>query len=276
MEQILNKTALVVPGSIEVAILRAEAYVAQGQAGRAVVMLKKTRDQQPDQVELWIALAELANVRKRPSQHFPFSTKPSAGWVIVSSSASRLRTIGRSAEVRKHPKHLPNWSETLRPSPLATRSDSSVALADGICGSVMLGGNRLLSQLIQLRPFDVSLLFSRFTLALQLGDQEAMERSLEELKAMGSGLENATETSERFCACAKARFLWWLASRESRLAVKMQQLDEARQLLIKAGSLRPSWSAGPVLRGGDRRTRWQHPAGAQGLSPGDRVRYAKP
>lgn len=42
-------------------VLRAEALLGQGQPGRARDLLRAARDEQPDQVELWTALALLAD-----------------------------------------------------------------------------------------------------------------------------------------------------------------------------------------------------------------------
>ena len=277
VEQILNKTALVVPGSIEVAILRAEAYVAQGQADRAVVLLKKTRDQQPDQVELWIALAELAERQETPQSALSILNEAErrlGDRVELRIALANHWSKRRGAETPKALAELERDLATLTASDqerlLRALADAHLRIGDA------LGGNRLLSQLIQLRPFDVSLRFSRFTLALQLGDQEAMERSLEELKAMGSGLENTTEPASAFWRCAKARFLWWLASRESRTRREAAAARRSPSAFDQGWQPSAKLVPGPVLRGGDRRPRWQHPAGPQGLSPGDRARYAKP
>ena len=49
------------PRSPGVIVLRAEALLGQGQPGRARDLLRAARDEQPDQVELWTALALLAD-----------------------------------------------------------------------------------------------------------------------------------------------------------------------------------------------------------------------
>ena len=103
-----------------------------------------------------------------------------------------------------------------------------------------------MGQLVQRRPFDLSLRFSQFELALQAGDQAGVESTLEGIRALENRLESADQNGGPVWRCGRARFLIWLATREATGPIVKEQLDEASRDLADAGRRRPFWSSVPL------------------------------
>ena len=247
VEQALTKSAQTLPSSIELIILSAEAAAARGNWDRARGLLLKARDQRPDQVELWIALSELAERRETMD-------------VGISILKEAERRLGDGIELRLA--RTNHWAK--RGGAEASRELSAVGadlatlsaidqerLLRGLTeAQVRIGDTvaaiRLIGQLVSLRPYDLSLRFSQFGLALQVGDRAAMETTLAEMQAIEDKLDSVDRKTGAFWQCAKARFLTWSAAQQVRGPAQKKELDEARLLLAEAGRQRPSWSLVPL------------------------------
>jgi len=247
VEEILTRSAQVMPGSTEVIILRAEAFVAQNQWDRAHDLLVKARDQRPDQVELWSALAELAERRDTPDA--AVSILKEAEWRLgdrvelrVARANQRARRGGADAAkaLAELERDLASFTPSDQERLLRGLSEAHLRIGDTAVA------NRLIGQLVRQRPFDLSLRFSQFDLALQLGDQAAMESTLEGILAIENHLQSPDQKGGAFWRCAKARLLIWSATRKGRGSIVKEELDEARLHLAEAGSQRPSWPLVPL------------------------------
>ena len=71
----------------EIAILRAESQAVQGRLDQARALLDQALAKQPDQVALWVALANLVGRGDRRGRHWPSWKMPGSGWGTRSSCA---------------------------------------------------------------------------------------------------------------------------------------------------------------------------------------------
>jgi cellulose synthase operon protein C len=247
VDEVLTESSRVAPTSTELSILRAEALVAQDQPDRARDLLVKARNQQPDQAELWIALGELADRQASPK-------------TALTLFQEVERRLGDRVEVRLA--RANHWArsggveavEALAPLERDLAKFAAIdqeRLLRGLTEAHLRIGdnavaNRLLRQLVGLRPFDLSLRFSQFDLALQAGDGAAMESILDSILSFQGSREASDQKGDAQWQCARARFLIWSASRRGPGPGRKEDLDNARVLLAKAGSRRPSWPVVPV------------------------------
>ena len=124
VDELLARSAKVMPASIEVVILRAEAFVAQNQWDRAHDLLVTARDRRPDQVELWIALTELADRRETPDAALSIIKEAELRLGDrVELRVARANQLGQPAGPTR-PEGCLSWSEISRTSSRATRSGS--------------------------------------------------------------------------------------------------------------------------------------------------------
>jgi cellulose synthase operon protein C len=247
IEQVLVKAGQLMPDSTEVTVLRAEALVAQDKWDRARDLLVQARDQQPDRVELWISLAELADRREtadsalsilrdaelRLGNRVELSLARANHWSRRggSEAGNELALIEQKLEklpVGDHERLLRELTESY------LRIGNTAA------------ANRLIGQLVRQRPFDLSLRFTQFGLALQVGDEAAAEKFVEEIRTTENQLTTPAQKGGALWRCARARFLISLATRKGRSSIRREQLNEARVHLAEAGSQRPSWSLVPL------------------------------
>ncbi len=247
VEEILARSAEVMPGSTEVIILRAEAFVARAQWDHANDLLVKARDQRPDRIELWIALAELAERRDTPD----------AALSIIKEAERRLGDrvelrIGRAnaRAQRDGADAVRTLAELERDLASFSPSDQERLLRGLTEAHLRIGdtavANRLIGQLVRQRPFDLSLRFSQFELALRVGDQAAMESILDGIQAIENHLESPDQEGGAFGPYAKARLLIWSASRKERGSIVKKELDDAVRHLAAAGRRRPFWPLVPL------------------------------
>ena len=108
------------------------------------------------------------------------------------------------------------------------------------------GADRLIGQLVRQRPFDLNLRFTQFDLALQAGDQTAMERLLKGYGQPRTSSWRADQKGGAFWRCAKARLLDLVGHPKGRGSLRKEELNEARLHLAEAGNRRPSWSLVPL------------------------------
>jgi cellulose synthase operon protein C len=250
IDQVLAKSAQLQPDSADVVILRAEALVAQGKWELARDLLVKARDHRPDQVALWISLAELADRRETRA----------AAVAILDEAQKRF---GDRIELRLA--RISHWAKQHGPEATAalalleqnlasfSANDQEQLLRDLTDAHLRLGNtaiaSRLIAAVVKRRPFDLGLRFIQFDLVLQLGDRPAMQTALEGIRTTEDQLDASGKKSGAFWHCAQARFLIWSASRMGRGASRTDELNLARIHLAEAGTRRPSWSLVPFAEG---------------------------
>ncbi len=221
--------------------------MAQGHHDQAQRELATSRDRQPKKVELWIALSELAD-RGGPRE---------GALKILDDAACQL---GDRIELRLA--RANHWARAggARASQALARAEQGAGKFPAIDQERLLRGlaeaylrigeisqaSRLLETLVQKRPFDLGLHFARFSLALEVGDQGGMERSLQGLRSLENDLEAADPKAGAFWRCAQARYLTWSARRAKNGSIRKQTLDEARRYLAEAGGRRPAWNLIPL------------------------------
>ena len=154
--------------------------MAQGAWDRARDLLGKARNQRPDRVEFWISLAELADRRETPGAALSIlaDAERRLGDRVEMSLARANHWSKRGGpearkELAKLEQKLGNFSATDKVRLLGELTEANLRIGDNVAA------NRLIGQLIRERPFDLSLRFTQFGLALQAGDLSAMERILE-------------------------------------------------------------------------------------------------
>jgi tetratricopeptide (TPR) repeat protein len=247
VEQVLAKAAEAMPDSNEVAILSAEASVAQGKWDLARDRLVKARDRRLDQVALWISLAELADRRETPA----------AALAILDEAQRRLGDRVELQVARTNHWAKQGGSEATKALAELERNLASLSASDQdkllrelTDAHLRLGNsviaNRLIGHVVERRPFDLGLRFIQFDLALQVGDKTAIERTLEGIRTTENQLQATDEKGGAFWQCARARFLIWSAAQKGRGSIRQGELDQARVHLAEAGSRRPSWSQVPL------------------------------
>ncbi len=247
VEAILARSAQVMPGSSEVIILRAEVFAARNQWDHAHDLLVKARDQRPDQVELWIALAELADRRAPPDAALSILNDAPRRLgdrveLRVARAYQRARRGGPDAtrSLAELERDLASFSPSDRERLLRGLTEAHLWIGDTAVAS------RLMGQLVRQRPFDLSLRFSQFDLALQIGDRAAMESILVEIRAIENHLDSPDREGGDFWRYAKAKLLIWSATRKGQGSIVKEELDEALVHLAVAGRRRPSWSLVPL------------------------------
>lgn len=223
--------------------LHAEVLAAKGELSAAGDLLQAELANQPDQVELWIALA---GVRMRQG-------KPDAALEVLKKAQSRL---GDSLTLRLA--LVSHWSQragnevvdALRQLEQGVEGFSVVEQSRlwGALGAAYLRmGNipeamRLWEQVAKRQPDDLAAQISLLELAMRSGDQPAAERALNQVRRL-EGEEGA------YWRYGQARLLMrrYLKLEPSQRNTSGESLlSEARVLLTQAGSERPGWSRVPL------------------------------
>ncbi len=232
LELALNEAEAASPGSIDVAIQRAEILLAQGQAEPAWVVLKQARDRKPEVVEGWTALAALAARRGKPTE---------AATILDEG----VRKLGDRVDFRLVRANLQLTGEGLKPAqslnslemgldalsvPDQQRLMIGLAQRYALIGDVQ-GAGRLLSKLAQQEPTNLAYRLQLFELAAQAKDEPGMVRLVNEMHR----LEGEDGYLWRY---GKSRLLI-LQARKAPAADRT--LGEARSLLSAVAVRRPAW-----------------------------------
>jgi tetratricopeptide (TPR) repeat protein len=223
--------------SAEAAVLRAEILMGQGKLEEAKDALEKARDQQPDKVELWVALADLDTFRNK-----------GYGVLRLLDEAERDPKLAGRVELRLARAHY--WS-TRKGDPEAAAAlarltdgmdklgaDDQARLLSGLAEAQYQAGNpaaarALLAEMARRPQFhnDLRVRLLLFDLAAKAGDEAGMRQALDEIRA-------AERSQGAFGLFGEALALVWRA-RERKEAGK---LGDARFLLDRVDRIRPGWS----------------------------------
>jgi tetratricopeptide (TPR) repeat protein len=221
------------PGSMDIQLLRAEAFADSGRLDESRKELKAAAGRFPDRDAPWIAQAELALKEGRPEV---------ASSVLDQADRNLRDRIGlrlARAEVwvarggKEAIGALDRLAEGLDrlPEPDRPRLLRGLAEAHRLLGDLP-GARRIMDRLVEQSPEDLSLRLASFDLAFWSGDAAGMKSTIE---AIGDKDEVAAQL-------ARARYLGWLASRSDQPSeVVRASLDEARRLLGQAAARRPGW-----------------------------------
>lgn len=233
---------------VELAVLRAESLLAQDKGGRAVEILEEARKAHPDRVEVFVALAGLAERRrdlnaarrildeadevlKKPSDQVELLLAR-AGYLVKKRDGQTQAALAKlSADLERFKKHDRN------------------RLLQGLGESHYRAGNlaeaaRLWKDLSTQEEYqaDLRLRLVLFDLALQEGKDKDMESALQEIRRVEGG-------SGTFGQHAEALRLLWLVKKEKVTGGKRDDtLAEADRLVTQVMASRPTWTAALMAR----------------------------
>lgn len=235
VEEALEKAASTNPESVDVVLLRAEMLLARGQGDEARQLLTSAAAKQKDAVQLWAALAALkamdeegkdldgaARLLEEARQHagdtLELRLAQAQFWARQggAAAATALARLGQNLD-KFNPR---DQSRLLGNIAIAYYRNGNAREAAAIW-------NRLAQE--PQNKTDLRLRLLLFDLALQAGDDAAMQRILAELK----GIEGDQGTLWRYTSAVR---LTWSARQG-----KPERLEEARALLNAVESRRPEW-----------------------------------
>ncbi len=237
VEETLNRAAPRMPESDEIPRLRAQALVAQDRLPEAEKLLEQARAANPKQVELWIALAALADrkgdgqraadlideAEKELGDSVPLRLARAARLLRsgAEGAADSLRALADDAEQFPEPDRA-----RLR------RGLASLSLSVGDPGQA----EQLYRQVADAEPNDLRVRLVLLDLAVRARDIPGMAPILDELRRI--------EGEGPFWHYGSARYFRLLAEEGVNEA---EFRNRAREHLARAEELRPGWSRLPLL-----------------------------
>ena len=239
VEQALAACGRLKPAPSDLPALRAQCLAAQGDFTKAHGILNASLLDDPSQVEVWIALADLVDGNEKSKETLTILDKAQAKL----GDKVKIRRA-RSAYWAKRPGAVARqaWAQVETGWDQAKfSSDEKANLLRGLARSyaqwdAITEVKRIWKQLAELRPWDLGVQLVLFDLALQDENEKGMSSIIENLK----NLEKSEGTLWQYAQAS--RLIW----REEQKERKKEELDnasliEARQLLAKAANLRPNW-----------------------------------
>ncbi len=222
------------PGAAEVVLLRAEMLNAQKKVDDAKALLLEALKSQPKRVEFWAGLAGLAERGGEPEKALALLDEAqNAAGDSVELRLARARYWGGRPKAEAVPA-----LRRLEKGLVSFPADRQAALLTGLAQAADRTGDldeaaRLYAELAKQPRHrrDVRLRMLLFDLAVQRKDDAAMQKALEDIRALEEG--------------ESALYLFGQASRQLFLARQGNKgaLDEARSLLDRVVKLRPAWPA---------------------------------
>ena len=238
-DKILDQAERAVRGedAAEVAVLRAEALVVRFPDGvkRARVLLEAARQKSPRELRLWTALAGLAEHEGKPEVALALLRQAeqqlgdSAGLrLALARMTARRDTPGARAELSRLAQGAGRFKPANRDRLLRGLAAIWTQLGDKARARELWG------RLADGRPDDLRVRLTLFDLALQAGDESALERLLGDIRRI-EGPEGTLTDYGRAC-----RLIRW-GGKGDRAA-----LARARALLGDLARRRPTWSLVPL------------------------------
>jgi tetratricopeptide (TPR) repeat protein len=233
------------PEAVALVPLEAEVVLQEtGEAAKARALLTKARDAQPDEVELWVALAELAgrdNVEDGMKVLDEAEQLPALkGHLEV--SLARARFIPRLGEQAARGEMQRLESEIAEAKgPAKQRLLSALAgaqLAKGTTADAIRVCQRLAGEL----PDDLSLQLSLFDLQMQNGDSDGVRTTLDSIFRLEG------KTGGPYWNLGKALVIVKEVQKQPRTTAAAKQLTLARKHLDDAGKRRWNWYRVPALQ----------------------------
>jgi tetratricopeptide (TPR) repeat protein len=240
VEQLLHEAAQATPPSVQVPVLRAEVLVARGKPAEARQMLEAACDKESNAVELWTALAGLAERQGEADKGIRLldeAARRLGASVELCTAQARYWARRRGTEARKAlarlEQDLGKFTVDERERLLRELGDAYYVIGD------LAGAERLWRRLAEQEPDQLHIRLLLFDLALRPGNEAALERILSEIRSI-EGEEGP------FWRYGEAARLILLARRGD----KEKRLGEARQRLAEVAAQRPAWARVPLLEAG--------------------------
>jgi tetratricopeptide (TPR) repeat protein len=233
VDDVLARVSKSEPDSIELLLLRAESLFGQGKRDKARQELEEARMRQLDRAELWIACANLAEslddfARAEATLNDAVQQLGDRVDLRLASASFWARRGGERAGAR--------LLELEEMPPEFSAGDRSRLLRGLMVEHFRLGNvadvERLLSQLAQLRPFDLLVRQQMFDLAAQSADDARMQQLLREI-------EHIEGKGGTLAAYGQAVRLLVVAKRDG----DQRSLSQAHAALRDLASRRPAWRA---------------------------------
>jgi tetratricopeptide (TPR) repeat protein len=235
VEQLLDDAGKAKEEAVEAAVLRASMWSVRGDLAAAEKVLTTARGQHPKEPTLWVALATLAEQRRKPDQAVALLDEAERtlgdGIDLRFARAAQLirRDGAKSAPaLAKLADGLDKFTESERERLLRGLAVAHTLVAD------RPGAMKLWTRLAELRPNDLGVRIALFDLALLAKDQEAIGRAVEDIRRI-EGTEGSLWKYARAAQMVE----------ESR-GEDRSKLVEARGLLAEVMAKRPSWSRAPM------------------------------
>jgi tetratricopeptide (TPR) repeat protein/uncharacterized protein HemY len=246
VEDALSQAATRGADAAEVAILRAESLMAQEKPDRARQILEKARDRDPFRVELWTALATLAErgpepekalaILDRAGRQEELKQRP-ADQVALRLARARFWAARRTEQV---PGELKKLEAGLDSFPSRERAQLINGLADAYYQADRYAdAARLWRSLTQQEKYRGSLRLRLvlFDLSQQKGNEREMRRLVDEMRSLEGKSGPFGNHAEALC------LLWRVKQGKTSSDRKAEALDRAARLVERVRSARPSWSA---------------------------------
>jgi tetratricopeptide (TPR) repeat protein len=239
VDRVLSDCGRLKPAPSELPILEAESLAGRGEFEKARNILEQARAKGPDRVELWTALANLADRENsgRPltildEAQAKFGDKVEIRLARAAYWAKRKGESARQALARLEP----DARQTDLSADDQAKLLRGLARAYGQFGDLREAG-RILKRLGNLRPWDLGIRLVLLDLALQEGDESALLSTIQHL----NGLEGSEGVWWQY---ARACYLIWKAEHK-----QGGQLEEADQLLTEVAKRRPTCGRIPRRQG---------------------------
>jgi tetratricopeptide (TPR) repeat protein len=235
VEEALARAEKANPDAVDVLVLRAEVLVAQGKVDQARKQLTEAVDKQKDKVQLWAALAGLAMLEDQ-GKDLKEATRLLEEARKNAGDTPELRQVQIEFWARQGgPQAVETLAGLTRNLDRLSPRDQSRLLGDIAAAYYRIGETKQAAQLwnrLAQEPqnkSDLRLRLILFDLALQEGDDPAMQRVLAELKQ----IEGEQGTLWRYAAAVRLIRRAQLGNRDG--------LVEARGLLDAVAARRPEW-----------------------------------
>jgi tetratricopeptide (TPR) repeat protein len=242
----LDRAARDLPGDPEVVVLRAEVLLREeaGRPERARAALVQARDANPDQVEPWLALADLAGY-DRPAEALQVLDDAARRPALRDRVELRLARLRHAAGLPEKEAHaaLAREEPAVRQAAGEDRQRLLAALGDAY---FRIGAKRDAKshwgELARIQPDNLPLHLALLDLALEQGADDAeIDKALQHIRSMEGGAGGP------FWHLGEAARLVRQAARKDPPAGSRDDLGRARRHLNEAAKLRPSWSRAPAL-----------------------------
>jgi tetratricopeptide (TPR) repeat protein len=241
VKALLDQAAKETPGTPAIAGLRAEVLLAQGEVDKALALVKEACVKQPDQLESWLALIRITQIRDGAEK-------------ALAVLEEATRKLGDRAELRLVQARYwsRRWDDKEAAVALAKLERDTQQLGsderrflEELADIYYQGGHseqagRLWTALLEKDPNSLRLRLMLFDLALQKGDDSVAAKMLGDLKQVEGDQGTVWRYAEACANLAKAK-----REKDDETA-KEQRLKTATSLLEEVAAQRPSWGAVPL------------------------------
>ena len=232
IDRVLANAAKAAPDQPEIPILLAESLLAQRKSNQAEKLITEARDKHPKEVILWVALAELSNRQGKPEVALAIldqAQEQLGDSVDLRLARARCVTNREGAPARDTLAGLEGKVDPFS-------ENQRLTLWRGLAGAYVRLGDlkkaaELWRRIAEKRPHDLAARLALFDMALEAGDQEAMESLVQAIK----NIEGEDGTLWRY---GKSCELIWKA----RKTKDPELLNDARAQIIRVAARRPTWS----------------------------------